>query len=145
MAIQPVRDLLYVIPFEPAPKSSLIVGSAAHKWRAENQGIVKYRGPLTTGEIKVGMHVLFPIHEGIEVLLESEGKLIAIREIQISAILNDDEAKWLITLDKVKLLLGKAAAQARQTFDSNEQHLVDRIVARVQEQVDSEFLREIQF
>lgn len=145
MAIQAVRDLLYVIPFEPAPKSIIIEHSPAHRWRSENQGIVKYRGPLTTGEILVGDHVLFPIHEGHEILLEGEGKLVAIREIQIAALLNDDEAKWLITIDKVKLLLGKAAAQARQTFSENDQHMVDRIISRVQEQVDSEFLRELQF
>lgn len=148
MAIKPLRNLLYIIPLTPEPISSILhIPDSSQNDRRVNQGIVKYRGPRTSGEIEIGDHVIFSGYSGDEMVDEEEGSLYVMLEDDIEAIF-DDEAPgaYLVSLDNVKLLIAVAAAEvSSQETDESKKRFVDLISRRVQEQVDHHFMKSLYF
>lgn len=148
--ISPLRDLLYIIPFPPAPVSKIIIDpggseSKGHQWRRSTQGIVKYRGPLTTGEIRVGDHVLFSGYDGDEIVVEGEGSLLVLPEDSLHARFTDEPRSYVITTTKAKELVNKAFAEVAQTSDHNDRMVLDRINQRVNEKLYFLFNSELYF
>lgn len=148
MPLKPLRDLLYVLPFEQsiAEKSGLIHIPESVQRRA-NQGIVKYRGPETTGQIQVGDHVLFGAYAGDELVIEGEGQIVVLRERDVDAVFiepeNDDG--YLITLSKVKYGLAQAAAQIAHKLGESEQRMVYEVANRLRDQLDARFFEELYY
>lgn len=102
MAIIPLFNRLYIIPIEdPNKRKNSILYVPEEARQKVDHGIVKYRGPGTSKEIKVGDHVLFGAYNGTKLSVSDEGILIVIEEDSIEAIWNRKEAPKLFTEAKL--------------------------------------------
>ena len=147
MPITPVRDLLYVLPFEETSDIGLITTSKPHHDRKRStQGIVKYRGPWTTGEVKVGDHVIYPGYSGDTMVLEGEGLMDLIPEEAISAIWNDGEDNYLLAPEQIRLAVKRAGIEiAKLEEGTKEKIMAIRITDRVVDHLSTRFLEELYF
>ena len=153
MPIKPLRDLLYIIPIDYDERSrSSIIYTTPKSIQRTNQGIVKYRGPLTTGEIRRGDHVFFSGYDGDEIVMEEEGRLIIIPEEFIDAIWVDGETTWVLSKENVGKLMEEAASVTAQEFGRNyrdaegRQQIAREVGARMRELLDdSQFMKELWF
>lgn len=148
MSVRPVRDLLYIIPLEPEVvlSSGLIIPETARK--RVNQGIVKYRGPQTSGDIRVGDHVFFAGYSGDELIIEEEGKLILIPESFIEAVVFDeeeDETERVFTLQQVKMHLDDAFHICTVQLNEHDKEVAKDLAKRIKEHLDGLFYRELYF
>lgn len=142
--IIPVRDLVYIIPFE-APRKSVIIDTSVRDWEKPTQGIVKYRGPLTTGEIRVGDHVVFASTDGFASTIEGEGELIVMREFQIQAKMNDEPANYIVSLEKVNRLILSAGREVAGLIPISDQPLLHQLIERVQAQIPDILMKDLYF
>lgn len=143
--IIPVRDNIYILPIEEIEQvGSIVVPEAAKKRPTE--GIVKYRGPLTSGEIKVGDHVIFSGYDGDKLILNDEGPLVVMQERFIKAVWTEGES-YLFTPEQIKVIIMKAAGETASRFgeDERKQRLVLATAHRMCDQLDSHFYAELHF
>ena len=145
MPITPIRDLLYIIPIDREDKIGLIhVPDQVNQRR--NQGIVKYRGPKTTGDIRVGDHVLFSGWDGDEIVYEGEGLLIVMPEIFVVAKLYEGEDNYVLTASQIRTSIDVAVQElciksGEATFQSTARLVGERIKSLM----DSRFFEEMFF
>ena len=145
MPIIPVRDLLYVLPFEETSDIGLIAPSDPHQ-KKSTQGIVKYRGPWTTGEIKVGDHVVFSGYSGDEMVIEGEGLMVLIPEEGIMALWVDGEDNYLLAPEQVRLAVKRAGVEiAKLEEGTKEKIMAIRIADRMVDHLTTRFLEELYF
>lgn len=105
--ITPLRDNLYILPMKDKEMiGSLYVPDMAQQ--RVDQGIVMYRGPLTTGEVVVGDHVLFSGYDGTQIVVEGIGLLYVVEEMYIQLVFNDEEVRYLFTKAQVMEMVKKA-------------------------------------
>lgn len=145
MPITPIRDLLYIIPIDREDKIGRFhVPDSVNQRR--NQGIVKYRGPKTTGEIRVGDHVLFSGWDGDEIVYEGEGLLIVMPEKFIVAKLHDGEDNYVLTASQIRTAIDVAVQQVCIKSGSEiDQEVARTIGDRLKAQMDSRFFEELFF
>lgn len=165
MALKPLFDRLYIIPIEPV----LEVGNLIHvpdtydkvfedpqagtrfvipqtTRRRPSQGIVKYRGPLTTGEVLCGHHVVFNPLDGLEVLHATEGRLIVIAEEDAAAVIVDEEDNTYFVRHDIKRIIKMLARDIAQKVDTEEEKKAAlRIGAEFEERLDAHFAEELFF
>jgi len=167
MPIVGVRDLLYIIPIEVLPvTSSLVVAPETYIRKFENedgsvielpqttrrrpnQGIVKYRGPRTTGEILVGDHVLFSPFDGDEIVQTGEGRFIVIPEGDILSKYEDGESTYTLTIPQVKNAIQRAAERVavglgRTNQEDDARRFLKHII-RLKDELDAHFIEELYF
>jgi co-chaperonin GroES (HSP10) len=167
MPLMPVRDLLYIIPVEPLlTTSKLIVAPETYvvefkkedgtiielpqtTRRRPNQGIIKYRGPLTTDELVVGDHVLFSPFDGDEIIQTGEGRFIVIPEGDILARYDEGESGYMLTLSQVKERVQRSAERVAvslgREYKSDEARRFLEHVSRLKEELDASFVEELYF
>jgi co-chaperonin GroES (HSP10) len=146
--ITPVRDLLYILPIEdPSLIGKIIIPDSVKK--TADQGIVKYRGPDTSGRIRVGDHVLYSAWSGDELdgkvlNIEGEGKLVVIPEDGIDCILGDGD-NALLPIPTIMLAVKRAAAEmmAHEKVDTKEAMHIDKIVQRLCSNLEKRFNDEL--
>lgn len=148
MPIQPVRDLLYILPLNRPERIGSIVLPDSHEPRT-NQGIVKYRGPQTSGEIRVGDHVYFNGYEGDEMVFEDEGRLILLPESAIDAIDRGTPRvdNLTMTIAEFKIKLDRAIENLSLRFVGNEQaqDLLNELSFRIPEELNGVIAQEMHF
>ena len=145
MPITPVRDLLYILPFEETSNIGLITSPDPFKKRS-TQGIVKYRGPWTTGEIKRGDHVIYPGYSGDQMVIEGEGLMDLIPEEGISALWVDGEDNYLLTIEQVRLAVKRAGVEiAKIEEGTKEKIMAIRIADRMVDHLSTRFLEQLHF
>ena len=170
MALEPVRDLLYIIPIEPPLSSSSII-AAPETWhkqikqddgsvielpqstrRKPTQGIVKYRGPNTTGEIRVGDHVVFRANDGDELLHPSEGRLILLHENAVLAKFIEAEDVYVFTIPQLQDLVDKAVERlrvdvGRHQIDLNisDQEKLSLLGSKIKTLISTNYIEELYF
>jgi len=147
MPLRPLRNLLYILPIddESLTSSGLLYLPDTNKQRTD-QGIIKYRGPNTSGELRVGDHVFFSGYDGDEIVIEGEGRLIIIPEPFIDAVWTDGEDNYTLTIPQVQNLVTRTAGDIATTLDESEQVLVRRLGKMVNERLeDSAFTMELYF
>lgn len=163
MPLQPLRDLLYVLPIEKdVDPNALIITPETYEVTVKyddktskqlpqytqknvNQGIVKYRGPLTTGEIQRGAHVLFPPGEGQELVVEGEGRLVLVREKEIVALITDGD-NYLYTEHEVRRLYQRVTEDVARWLETDEEKAIAlKIGKNVGERLTSQFFEEMFF
>lgn len=139
MAVRPVRDLLYIIPLEDEERTpgGLIVPKEGRQ--RTDQGIVKYRGPLTTGEITVGMHVLFDGWSGNKIIEEDEGALYVMPEDSINGILVDS-TEYIMNRSLIKSIIAGLILPAQLAGDD-----VEKFAERITTALDEHFYAELHF
>ncbi|KKL70662.1 hypothetical protein LCGC14_2102650 [marine sediment metagenome] len=132
MPITPVRDLLYILPFEETSDIGLIAPSDAHhKEKRSTQGIVKYRGPWTTGEVKVGDHVIYPGYSGDTLVIEGEGLM---------------DLNYLLAPEQVRLAVKRAGVEIAQIEEGTKEKIMAiRIADRMVDHLTTRFLEELYF
>lgn len=143
MSIRPLKDLLYIIPIEdPSEIGRIIIPDAVKK--TADQGIVKYRGPLTSGDIRVGDHVIYgawsgDVLDGKEYNLEGEGKLVVIPEAAIDLVLGEGN-NVLLPIPTIMLAVKRAAAELmHQTRDVKEAQEIDKLAIRLCDNLEKRF------
>ena len=142
MPLKPLFDRLYIIPIK-APDKKGLIHTDQHDPRP-TQGIVKYRGPGTTGEIKVGDTVFFSGYDGSVMVVEGEGELLVMDEEYIQAI-NLEGDNWLFTIEDVKRIIEKAANMVAVMSEEGEKEIVIRLAERMKEQLDGDFCERLFF
>jgi co-chaperonin GroES (HSP10) len=143
--IEPLRDLVYIIPIYPKERGGIIT-SPAHDHRP-HQGIIKYRGPQTTGEVRVGDHVFFHGWEGIVLVHEDEGHLVVVREMDIHAKEAGEGREPVLTLSQFHRLFDVALLNYLRGYvqtDAMKAHLVDAM-DRVKEEAEGLIEQELYF
>lgn len=123
--IRPIRDLLYILPLVDREKIGSIYVPQANLQRPD-QGIVKYRGPKTSGEIKVGTHVIFSGYDGTEIVTEDDGTLLIMPESFIVGVHENDHPAYLFTKEQLDALIDKAYGD---TLVRGEQHRITKLTA----------------
>ena len=114
MTLVMLRDKLAVIPLkDPDMGGSLYIPEKAKQ--RPDQGIVKYRGPRCE-EIRVGHHVVFSNYTGTKVSVEDEGELYIMREPDVIALMDDEEAQTTFPFVKVISLIEKVEGEMHQRF-----------------------------
>ena len=114
MTLVMVRDKLAVIPLkDPDMIGSLYVPERAKQ--KPDQGIVKYRGPECK-HIRVGQHVVFSNYTGTKVSVEDEGELYIMREPDVIALMDDEEAQTTFPFTKIISLIEKVEGEMHQRF-----------------------------
>jgi len=116
MALEMLASKIAVIPIEDPDKFRSLDLHFSAKQRID-QGIVKYRGPLTDSKhggqgIKVGDHVVFSGYTGTKIAVEDEGTLFIMEDDDVIAIMNEDEAVQAIPLPRIIELLETVRAKA---------------------------------
>ena len=149
MPLKPVRDLLYVIPIHREDKIGSIIVPDIHE-PLTNQGIVKYRGPKTSGEIKVGDHVLFTGYDGDEMVLEGEGLLVVVPEPFISAILLEGEDNYVLSFSQIRRAIDVAISQVAlregpDKYSKHQKDVIHTIGRMLKDHMDSRFFEELFF
>ena len=144
MPLKPVRDLLYVLPLAETSEIGLII--KPNEDRAQMaQGIVKYRGPWTTGDIKRGDHVLFSGYVGDEIALEGEGLLKMLPEEAVDAIWEDGD-NVMLTIPQVKLAVERACAETARTAENDEERrAIVKVTDRMLDHLSTRFFEEMFF
>lgn len=145
MPLEPVRDLVYVIPLRNE-KIGSIHRPDTHIPRV-NQGIVKYIGPACVGRLVKGDHVYFSGYDGDEMVMEGEGTLIVLHEEDIMAVDQGDEPDdWTFTLKDVEAIIDKATVRVLERVEEREYQNTVRIVSqRIKEELDAQFFKELYF
>ena len=114
MTLVMVRDKIAVIPFkDPDMIGSLYVPEKAKQ--RPDQGIVKYRGP-DCKHIRVGQHVIFSAYTGTKISVEDEGELYIMREPDVVALMDDEEAQVTFPFTKIITLIDKVEGEMHQRF-----------------------------
>ena len=114
MTLVMVLDKIAVIPVnDPDMIGSLYIPEKA-KQRCD-QGIIKYRGPKCE-YLRVGMHVLFENYTGKKVSIEDEGVLFIMREPDVVALMDDEEAQVTFPFTKIITLIDKVEGEMHQRF-----------------------------
>ena len=114
MTLVMVRDKIAVIPFQdPDMIGSLYIPEKAKQ--RPDQGIVKYRGP-DCKHLRVGQHVIFSAYTGTKVSVEDEGELYIMREPDVIALMDDEEAQTTFPFVKVISLIEKVEGEMHQRF-----------------------------
>lgn len=145
MSIIPLRDLLYIIPIrDPMLDQMRLIQRPRPFEKKLNQGVVKYRGPLTSGEVKVGDHVLFSPHEGDEIVLEGEGPLVLLRERSVDLILLDSQENHLFTPAQIKMMVERSVTEMIR-LDPEQAESLNRLASRLIEHLASRFHEETYF
>ena len=145
MPLRPVRDLLYLLPLAETSEIGLIIKPDQEVKRRMSQGIVKYRGPWTTGDIRRGDHVLFSSYVGDEIALEGEGLLKFLPEEAIDAIWVDGD-NVMLTIEQVKLAVERACAETcRTTNDLMEREAIVKVTDRMLDHLSTRFFEEMFF
>ena len=130
MPITPIHDLLYILPFEETSDIGKIILSDVHQRRKKaTQGIVKYRGPWTTGDIRRGDHVIYPNWAGDTMVIEGEGLLDLIPEEGISAIWEDGEDNYLLTIEQVRLAVQRAGNEVAALHEGTKEKIAAIAIA----------------
>ena len=116
MALEMLASKIAVIPLDDPSKFKSLDLSGGREQRVD-QGIVKYRGPLTEESeggqgIKVGDHVVFSGYTGTKIAVEDEGTLYIMEDDDVIALMNDDEAVPVVPLPKILELLETTKAKA---------------------------------
>lgn len=147
MPLKPLFDRLYILPLKPSEKRGSFYTSPTHEARP-TQGIVKYRGPKTSGEIKVGDHVFFSGYDGTVMVVEGEGELLVMDEEYIQAIDGGkEEGDWLFTIEDVKTKVIDKAVILTATFaeTQEEKEMVVKLGEKMKEQLDGDFCERLYF
>ena len=114
MTLIMVRDKLAVIPIkDPDMVGSLYIPEKAKQ--RPDQGIVKYRGPKCE-HIRVGHHVVFSAYTGTKLSVEDEGVLYIMREPDIIALMDDEEATTTFPFEKIMSYIDKVEGEMNQRF-----------------------------
>ncbi|KKL74252.1 hypothetical protein LCGC14_2066750 [marine sediment metagenome] len=114
MTLVMVRDKIAVIPFQdPDMIGSLYIPEKAKQ--RPDQGIVKYRGPKCE-HIRVGQHVIFSAYTGTKISVEDEGELYIMREPDVVALMDDEEAQTTFPFTKIITLIDKVEGEMHQRF-----------------------------
>ena len=114
MTLVMVRDKLAVIPLkDPDMIGSLYIPERAKQ--RPDQGIVKYRGPECK-YIRVGQHVVFSNYTGTKISVEDEGELYIMREPDVIALMDDEEAQTTFPFVKIISLIEKVEGEMHQRF-----------------------------
>ena len=114
MALEMIRRKIAVIPFkDPDKVGSLHIPEEAKQ--RPDQGIVKYRGPECEF-IKVGMHVVFENYTGQKIAVEDEGELYIMHEVDVIALMNDEESEITFPLQKVLTLIDRVEGDMNQRY-----------------------------
>lgn len=142
MAIRALRDLVYIIPMEDPDKIGSIYVPEQAKQRID-QGIVKYRGDAVM-ELRVGDHVIFSGYSGDLVITEDDGPLYVMKEMDIFAVLHDDEKAKLFTERHVLNLIDKAAGIVKG-LDGAPSDVVDNVAEHIKHVVESHTFEELRF
>lgn len=144
MGLIPLRDLLYIIPIDNDTMygTGLIEIPEAYQ-KACKQGIVKYRGPRTSGEIKRGDHVFFNQWEGTEILVEGEGRFIIIKEENIEAVHDGKETHYLLSIEQVQHAIAMAASEEARKAKEEEKPVVLRTAEHIKQVIGDHFQRSL--
>ena len=146
MPIKPIRDLLYIIPIDREDKIGRFHVPDSVRQPRRNQGVVKYRGPRTTGEVKVGDHVLFSGYDGDEVVLEGEGLLILVPEPFIAAVLLEGEDNYVLTASQVRTAVDVAVQYVSVELGEEDLQRIAKFVGeRLKGHMNSRFFEELFF
>lgn len=114
MSLVMLKDKIAVIPIsDPDMVGSLHIPFQA-KQRVD-QGIVKYRGPKCK-HLRVGMHVLFSGYTGTKIAVEDEGELYIMREPDVVALIDDEEATTAFPLVKIIDIISQTEGEMLQRF-----------------------------
>ncbi len=145
MPITPVRDLLYILPFEEMSDIGLIIKPDQAK-RKCTQGIVKYRGPWTTGDIKRGDHVIYGGNDGDTLVVEGEGLLDTLPEEAIMALWVDGEDNYLLALEQVRMAVRRAGAEVAQSMEETRDKIsAIKVADRMIDHLSTRFVEEMFF
>lgn len=140
--IIPVKNLLYILPIEDPSSIGTIILPDTHRKTAD-QGIVKYRGPKTSGDIRVGDHVFYSPWEGDVMIVEGEGKLVLLPEPAVDALFGDGDNP-LLPVPTILLGIKRAAAEMmHKTRDTREAQKIDELAARFCEHLSKRFWDEL--
>lgn len=147
MALRPLRDLLYIIPIREPSQVGKIVRPDSHQRRL-HQGVVKYRGPKTTGDIKRGDHIFFHAWGGYEIVMEEEGPLVTIKESLVDFVLDEEkDAAYLIPLGSVDLFIERVLAEFNRLSNrtDDERRIATKLVDRMKHRLERKFFDELYF
>lgn len=138
--IVPVRDNLYIIPILPPVETrGLLVPETAK--RRPTQGIVKYRGPWTRGDTRVGDHVFFSGWAGSQVNYESEGLIFIMEEDSVDGKMDDKPGvRWI-----PKPTLDNIIADAVHKMELTRKSSFREFLEYLKQDLDSHFEQELHF
>lgn len=112
MALQPLRDIIAVIPLGDSQKvGSLFIPETA-KQRTD-QGVVLYRGPQCR-HLRVGDHVFFSGYTGTKVTIEPQGELIFMKETDVFFYDDGEPTEAFVTHSQLIEFIDKAAGELSQ-------------------------------
>ena len=144
MGLKPLRDLLYLIPIDTPPVSQSGLIFIPHSAQQNcYQGIVKYRGPLTTGEVRVGDHVFLSKWAGDEILVEGEGRLIVLKEEHVEAIHDGKEDVYLLSIEQIQHAITVAAAEEAGRAKPEHKQVVLDTAKHIKEVIGDHFQRSL--
>lgn len=133
--IRPLRNLLYIIPIRDREKiGSIYIPETAQQ--RPDQGIVKYRGPQTSGEIKRGDHVIFSGYDdSSQIVTEDDGLLYVIPEDFIVGVHENAVASYVFTKEQLAAFFD--IVEARTIMHHNNNRVATDAAAYMKEQLHS--------
>lgn len=138
--IVPLRDLVYIIPLhDPKQVREIVVPDPKHQ--RIDQGIVKYRGDAVI-ELRVGDHVAFSGYDGDQIVTEDEGILWVMREDDVKAIVDKEDAVRWYTEDHVREMLRRVRGDILQRDQAPDAKWV---VERMESYINDRFFEELEF
>lgn len=142
--IQPIRDLVYIIPLEDKNKIGSLYVPETAKQRVD-QGIVKYRGPLSK-HVKRGDHVIFSGYDGSQIVTEDDGLLYVMPEEFILACLVDGRA-YVFSEGQIESLIADALGKAsvRYSGDAQGTQAIKYLAEVLRSEVQDHFFSSLSF
>jgi len=126
-------DRVAVLPLkDPKHKGVIIVPDSVREGRRTDQGIVYTRGPNTT-DLRVGDHVLFSGYTGTKLTIDGIGIVFVMREMDILARIEDEEADAILTRSMVKQLMETAIDHALKLGKGED---VDTVLECIEAELD---------
>lgn len=141
MSLRLLEDKVAVRPIEDPSVSKGGIWIPDEAKQRVDQGVVIYRGPWTQ-HVRVGDHVLFSGYTGTKITVEDEGIFVLLREIDVMAVLEDDDAEVLFPMSEIQRLVMESLAEASHEETPATvkimEYLKDKVLTKFQEHIRAE-------